>query len=123
MTDAGQNLEYLCATRDGFLVLTFLGVLNEDNLLVLDRLLNEIPQLTARHCVLQLRDVNELNRSVIPHLIRIQEKIREKMGTLRLCSMKPAMKQWLLQEGVVRPDEFVDNLLDAWQEFTSLRRP
>ena len=114
-----RKLEYILAAKDGFLTVILLGPLSEENLPVLDRCLDEIENRDTKCCVLQFRDVIELNRSVIPRLIRVQERIREKVGTLRICSLKPAFQEWLEQEKAVRSEELVPNLLDAWLEFTS----
>ena len=116
---ASKNLDYLLAAKSNFLCLTLLGNLTEENLQTLDLCILEMKAFTANYCVVQFHDVTELHRSVIPRLILLQERMREMFGTIRICSLKPAFRDWLDQEKAVRPKEVISNMLEAWTEYSS----
>ena len=114
-----QSLNYLLAEKNGFLVVTFLGVLTEENSGIINQCCEEIVKFDVKYCVFNFHDIIEINVGVIPSLMKLQRDTREKIGELRICSLKPSFKNILFEKKAIRPEEQKNSLLEAWIEFFS----
>lgn len=111
-----QKLEYFFAEKDNFVLVLFVGAINEENLPTLAKFEKELMEKNARCCAFYFRDVIEMHMGTTPALIRLQENARAKFGKILLSSLKPSFKDILLQRGIIRRNELTDNLLETWKK-------
>jgi len=103
------------------LVVTMVGRLN---FLAVQTLLSckaEINRLSQNECikfvVFYCRDVDVITGDAISVLTQMQVEIRARGCGLNICSLKPEVKEKLVNMGVVRRHELTDNMRDALLAF------
>jgi anti-anti-sigma regulatory factor len=116
-TGETPKLEYFISEKQSFLVISLLGTVTKATIPAIDRCRDEALKSKASNVVISLHDVNTVEISGVPALIRLQKAMRDKPAELRLAFLKPSTAKSLLEAGAVRPDELADNLLAALQSF------
>ena len=105
-----ENLfQYFISTNTPFAVVTFVGEMNKEASELLNECEQKIQDISAKFYILYFRDVTGIAMESIPFLASLQQKLRAK-GELRLCSLRPDVKDKLTKMGVVRGKELTDNL-------------
>jgi anti-anti-sigma regulatory factor len=114
--DSGEGssaFQYFVSEKNGIFVVTFVGDMIYTAATPLDTLRAEIEtRKDLKLIVLYFRDVNNVASDVMPQLTLLQKSAR-KSSVLRICSLKPVIKEKLVRSGVVRGAELADNLQAA----------
>jgi anti-anti-sigma regulatory factor len=117
------RLEYFLSEKQGILVVAFLGALSKATEAVVARCQGEIEARNGLQAVvLTFHDIERLEPSGIPSLVRLQRAARER-AALRLCFLKPAYQKQLMDSGAVRPNELEDSLINALRSLRIAGRP
>lgn len=110
MENSTSEFQYFVAASAPFLVVSFVGRIDKDSLEKLEKAEAEMnSQENLKYVILYFREVPNVSLEAISALTGIQRRIREKYQ-LRVCSLKPDLKQRLIRMGVVRGLELTDNL-------------
>lgn len=113
MDDSNSEFNYLIATNASFMVISFVGPLNKDSLPKLDACEREASTKEGiKFAVLYFRDTPNITSDAVPFLTNFQMKLRGK-HELKVCSLRPELKEKLAKLGVIRGMELSDNLQDA----------
>lgn len=108
-TVADVTFNYFISSNQPFGVVTFVGEMNKDSLEKLQQCQVQMEKLYVKYVILYFRDVTLITSDVIPFLTGLQQQARKK-SELRLCSLRPDIKERLIKMGVVRGLELTDNL-------------
>lgn len=121
-SEQALELTYFIAEKGSVLVVSFVGSLNRESPLVLEKCLGEILAKPAADAViLHFREVpDQLCGSILPTFARLQKAIRAKPAQLRLSGLRPTPKKFLIDQGLVRLEELANNVSDALE---SLSKP
>lgn len=113
--------QYFLSDKRPILVVTMVGRMN---FLAVQTLLSckaEINKLShgegIKFVVFYFRDVEAITGDAISVLTQIQKEIRARDCALNLCSLRPDIKEKLVNMGVVRRNELSDNMRDALLAF------
>ena len=117
--DTDKDLQYFVSSKEQFLVISFLGRMTKSTNAVFDACQNEIASTQAQYVVLSFHDVTNVERPVIPSLVKLQKFIRDKAPDieLRVCHLKPDLGTMLIDSGAIRREELKTNLKDALASF------
>ncbi len=115
MTDQNDSLEftYFISEKNGFIVASLVGMLETASLSRLEQLGEEILKCEFSKIVFNFRDVPTFSQDLIPVFARLQKQARGKKADLRICGLKPEIKDRLAKAGILRPHELADNLQTA----------
>ena len=124
-TNMSQNgdpcFQYFLADKKPILVITLVGRLN---FVAVQALLNckaDINKLSAnsgvKFVVFYCRDVEAVTGDAIGVFTQIQIEIRARSWDLNICSLRPEIKEKLINMGVVRKSELSDNMREALLAF------
>lgn len=115
MDDSTLEFQYLIAASPPFLVVSFVGQMNKDHLNKMEQCEREIfTHENLKYIILYFRDVPNVTMDAIPFLTSLQMKIRTSRQ-LKICSLKPELKEKLNKLGVIRASELCNNLQEALQ--------
>jgi anti-anti-sigma regulatory factor len=109
------EFQYFISEKNGFVVASLVGMLEGTCMERFDRLSEDIFKIEFSKLVLNFRDVSGMSVDLIPHVAKLQKSAREKNADLRICGLKPEIKERLSRAGVLRPHELTDNLQTALQ--------
>lgn len=109
------EFQYFISEKNGFVVASLIGLIEVDALPRFEQLAADIFKSEFSKLVINFRDVSGLSPELIPHFARLQKQAREKQADLRICGLKPEIKDRLHRAGVLRPHELSDNLQAALQ--------
>jgi anti-anti-sigma regulatory factor len=110
MENSTSEFQYFVAANAPFLVVSFVGRIDKDCLDKLEKAEAEMnSQENLKYIILYFREVPNVSLEAISALTGMQRRIREKYQ-LRICSLRPDLKQRLIRMGVVRGLELTDNL-------------
>lgn len=122
MTGANHDnneLQYAIAAKDTFLVISFAGKMTKASSAQIEACLNEVSVRSEQKVVLNFNAVTQIDRPVIPTLIKLQRTIRERSGNsaVRVCHIEPDLSGLLIDTGAVRREELKKNLQEALTSF------
>jgi anti-anti-sigma regulatory factor len=107
------RLEYFLSEKQGIVVVAFLGALSKATEAVVARCQSDIEaKADLRAVVLTFHDIERIEPSGIPSLVRLQRAARDRTE-LKLCFLKPVFQRQLLESGAIRPPEVEDSLINA----------
>lgn len=115
-----MDFEYFISEKNGFLVASLIGTIGahvEEKLRELQESLAHRPE--AKKVAINFRDVSSISKECIPLIAMMQKTVRDKNASLRVCGLKPELKEQLDKAGILRPNEISDNLQTALQSFMS----
>lgn len=109
------EFQYFISEKNGFVVASLIGLIEIGGLERFEKLAEDIFKNEFSKLVLNFRDVSGISNDLIPHFAKLQKTAREKQAELRICGLKPEIKERLSRAGVLRPHELTDNLQTALQ--------
>jgi len=113
-----NNLQYSINEKNHMLVVTFTGELSSSCLDQLESCRKEIlSKKGIKNVVLYFQQVPTVSTDVIPFLTLLQRNIRAKPSEIRLCGLKPVIREKLLKTGVIRGLEIAEDLKSALMSF------
>jgi anti-anti-sigma regulatory factor len=116
------EFQYFISEKNGFVVASLVGLVEINAIERFEQLANDILKSEFTKLVLNFRDVGGFSPELIPHFARLQKMAREKRADLRICGLKPEIKDRLHRAGVLRPHELSDNLQTALQSMINYVR-
>ena len=120
---APSSLRYFIAEQKSILVVSIVGSMVRENTGIMEEMLHQISEKSAKWIILNLRDVPPSNdRTVCPILAKLKKAARTRAACVRFTSVHPELRKFLESQGVVRPDEFSNNLAEALQTLLVLEK-
>ena len=116
------EFQYFISEKNGFVVASLVGLLEGSAGERFEQLSADIVKCDFSKLVLNFRDVAGLSADLIPQFAKLQKMARDKEAELRICGLKPEIKDRLHKAGVLRPHELADNLQTALQSLISYVR-
>src|SRR5438874_1411619 len=104
MTDensANPKLEYFVSEKGSFIVVSFVGEITKFTLEAFEKCQKELAQKKASFWVLNLRDVDRIDINAVPSIAKFQKSIRDKAAHLRICSLKPEIRRFLVNRAIL----------------------
>lgn len=115
-TEDRVEFDYFISEKNEFLVVSFLGKIDNNCLDKLSNLKQEIlSKEQVKFVVLNFRDSIDIVGEAIQAFTHFQKDIRAKPAELRVCGLNPNIKDKLIRLGLLRGNEIVDNLNVAIQ--------
>jgi anti-anti-sigma regulatory factor len=109
-------LSYQITQKHSVVIVALVGSITRENLEALERLQADIAGRQFAWVVLHFKDVPERTDQIaLPFLARIQKAIRDKGAQVRLSSLRPQLRQTMLERGLLRGDEYVEDLAQTLQ--------
>ncbi len=108
-----EKLEYFISEKGPFLVVSLNGTIAKNTTPVLDECREKITQANTKKVILSLHDVSRIDLNGLPALAQLQQAVRSKPATLRLCFIKKDVAQTLFDKAIVRKDEVTMDLKEA----------
>lgn len=108
--------------KNGFVVVSLVGLLEEQTLARFEECVADVQKLEYARLVINFRDVTGLTSDCIPAVARLQKSARDRQAELRLCGVRPELKEKLHRAGILRPHELSDNLQTALQSLVVAMR-
>lgn len=106
------ELSYFISEKPPFAVVIFIGSITKATLGVLEACQKELSNKVGTLYVIAFRDVTAVDSNAIAPLARLQKMLRDK-GALRICSIKPEVKKFLVEKAAIRDGEYANNLTEA----------
>ena len=123
MAEEHLAFEYFVSEKNGFLVASLIGSLSGSAVPKLQELHSQIAgSCDSKKVILNLRDLTLLSKDSIPAFAMLQKTVREKEMTLKICGLKPGVRDLLEKTGILRVHEVSDNLQIAIQSLTTERK-
>lgn len=114
MSQDGKTFKYLVARKNSFLVVSFVGALDNTMVGEMERCKSEIQeQNDIRALVLNFAEVSEIGYDIIPILTQIQQAARSRSIQIRLSALPAPLLDKLHRKGVVRRAELAGDLKEA----------
>lgn len=114
-----MSLEYFISDKDGLSVVTLSGTVGKESGTLLKTCVDELEQRGARCVILHADRLDD----IVPDALRIfavfQKLLRERDRVLRIVGLKPSLRKFLLQQGVLYESELRQDLREALQEAKS----
>ena len=107
-----KGLSYFLSEKPPFTVVIFIGKMTKETLEVLEDCQKDLSERANKLYVIAFRDVLTVDLSALGPLTRIQKLLRDK-GALRVCSLRPDLKKFLVEKAAIRASEYADNLPEA----------
>jgi anti-anti-sigma regulatory factor len=112
--DENSRLQYFISVKGRILVATFVGSVEFSTIDILANCKAEIAETEdIGFVILYFRDVETVSGDGIGSLTKMQIEIRTRSCDLNICSLKPNIKEKLLNMGVIRVSELSNNLPEA----------
>lgn len=114
MSEKGStDFRYQLSGNYSVLVVHLFGEMNSKSAPQIGRCLEEIsPQPHVKFVIFSFSNVTHINGDAVQALAQMQRDIRSK-SALRICGMKPELKEKLTRLGVIRSLEMVDSLREG----------
>ncbi len=109
------DFQYFISEKNGFVVASLVGLLEGTSAERFDELTQDVLKANFSRLVINLRDVSAFSSDLIPHFAKLQKHAREKNAEIRICGLKPDIKERLNRAGILRPHEITENLQTALQ--------
>ena len=117
--DEKLQLQYFVAEKPPVLIVTFVGDMVFSTTTILSKCRTDIGALADfKFVILNFRDVEMVSGDAISVLTQMQIDVRSRGCELRLVSLKPDIKQKLLNMGTIRKPELANNMRDALLSLT-----
>lgn len=116
------EFQYFISEKNGFVVASLVGLIEASSVERFEQLTQEILKVDFSKLVLNFRDVSGLSPELIPVFAKLQKQARDKQVNLRICGLRPEIKDRLNRAGILRPHELADNLQAALQSMITLVR-
>lgn len=116
------DFQYFISEKNGFVVASLVGLIDANHGPRFEELSQEIMKIEFSRLVINFRDVSAIAPDLIPHFARLQKSAREKSADLRICGLKPEIKERMHRAGILRPHELADNLQAALQSMIAMVR-
>ena len=113
------DFQYFISEKNGFVVASLVGLLDQRCLAKFEELNIELSNSEFRKLIINFRDVTGVTAESIPVVALLQKMVRAREAELRLCGLKPEVKERLFKAGILRPHELTDNLRTALQSMIS----
>lgn len=122
MDEEIEEFKYILATKKTLCIISFIGPLNHLAAESLKKCYQELQEADCKLVALNFRDVTEIGRKIYRDLVQLQNLVRtEKEGVVKICGIRPAWKTALVDEGIIRSGEVVDNVRIAIIELSKLK--
>ena len=113
-----KKLNILFSEKAGLLVVSFIGSIVRENRAEFEEAFKRLSGFKPKWTVLHFREVPpNVDKGMLPELTRFEKVVRDFPSTLRISSLHPELRKYLLSQGVVRTDELVNNLQEAIESF------
>jgi anti-anti-sigma regulatory factor len=117
--ESPSSLQYFIAEKNAVMIISWIGEFSHETSGVIEKCREDVGNSTAKWVILNLRDLKpSMDKITVPIFARLQKTVREKPAILRLTSVHPELRGFLLQQGVLRPDELTNNLAEALRGIT-----
>ena len=119
MSTSDKDLKYTLSAKDTFLVISFSGKMTRAAASELEACLGEVQNRSEENVVLNFSEVAQIDRPLIPSLVKLQKAIRDRNKTtlIRICHLKNDLGAMLVDTGAIRRDELKSNLEEALFSF------
>jgi anti-anti-sigma regulatory factor len=112
--EAPPGLQYFIAEKNQVMIASYVGRLTHENREIFAKSQKDISESQAKYVILYFRDAGqELDKSLVPIFAQLQKIIRDKGIPFRLCSLHPELRRFLDSQGLLRPNEVTNNLVEA----------
>lgn len=110
-----MEFEFFVSEKNEFFVATLIGKMDFRASEQVEALHTQLSNsVDSRRFILNLRDLESISKDLIPAFAQIQKTARSKKdGGLRLCGLKPGVREQLEKAGILRAAEISDNLQTA----------
>jgi anti-anti-sigma regulatory factor len=109
------RLEYTIVEKSPYAVISFRGLISQITKPIIEKCQEEVLQKNPKYVVLNFQDVSKIESNGVPALHRLQMAVRDKQGTIRVCSLTKDMRSLLLEAAAIRLSEISENLAMAIQ--------
>lgn len=122
INDETEEFKYILAQKKSLCIISFIGPLNHTAIRSMQKCHEELKDVDCKLVALNFRDVTEVGGKIYRDLVQLQNLVRtEKEGFIKVCGMRPVWKAKLLDEGIIRSGEIVDNIRVAIIELSKLK--
>lgn len=120
--DETEEFKYILATKKSLCIISFIGPLDHHSVKSMQKCFDELKEVECKLVALNFRDVTDIGQKIYRDLVQLQNLIRvEKEGVVKVCGLKPAWRTKLVDEGIIRSGEVVDNVRVAIIELSKLK--
>ena len=116
------EFQYFISEKNGFVVASLVGLLENSAVERFEQLAGDILKCEFSKLVINFRDVAGISSDIVPLFARLQKHARDKHADLRICGLKPEIRERMKKAGVIRPHELSDNLQAALQSMVAHAR-
>ena len=116
------EFQYFISEKNGFVVASLVGLIEASSVERFEQLSLDILKADFSKLVINFRDVSGLSQDLIPVFAKLQKNARHRQADLRICGLKPEIKDRLHRAGILRPHELSDNLQTALQSMIACVR-
>lgn len=118
--DLQEEFKFLIAQQKSVCVVSLIGLLDDNATAKIQECQEQLQTAGCHFLLLNFRDVIEIKPTTHRHLIQLQHSIRSIKGqAVRLCGVRPAWQVSLVENGVIRKEEIVDNVRKALVELST----
>ncbi len=107
------DFQYFISEKNGFLVASLVGLLDQSSLPKFEELSTEISRADFKKFILNFRDVSGVTTESFQAIALLQKMVRARDADLRICGLRPDVKDRLHKAGILRPHELANNLQEA----------
>lgn len=111
------RLQYFISEKNGTAVISLIGEINSKTVHILEECLHDIHRIHAENIVLNMHDIYEIDDRVVKVFAQLQACIRENPAALRVCFLRPDIKDMLLAFNAIKPAELKNNLIECLKSF------
>jgi len=116
--DESVSFQYFLADKKPTLIVTFVGSFDFFAVEALLKCKDEITNISGiKFVVFHFRDVDRITGDAIGVFTKMQIELRSRSCELSICSLRPPLRQKLINMGVVRLAELSNNLREALLAF------
>ena len=120
--ESTTSLQYFIAEKNAVMIVSWIGEFSYETSGIIEKCREDLSKSPAKWIILNLRDLKPtMDKITVPIFARLEKSIREKPAVLRLTSVHPDLKNFLLQQGVLRPEELTNNLAEALRSITQAK--
>lgn len=99
------------------LIISFSGLASRHCASVLEQCLAEAVPKPVRFVVLSFKDVQTMERPLVPHFVKFQKQLRDSGRELRILHMNSGLQELLTGLAAVRPQEIKRDVAEAVGSF------
>jgi anti-anti-sigma regulatory factor len=118
MSHESSSLQYFIADKTPILIVTFVGPMEFSAVDTLTKCKAEIAKFQdIKFILLYFRDVETVSGDAVGVFAQMQAEIRGRYCELNICSLRPKIREKLLNMGVIRTGELSNNMREALLAF------